>query len=237
MNFRYFPYDKQQCNLKFGSWLYLGATVNMTIMPSATNDTADLRWYQYANDFKLISTKGVRGTQELACCPGYEWVDITYTINMKRVSSAYSVKLVLPAVLTGFLILATFLLPPASYEKITLSGLIFIALLLQLIYLHDIVPASGDTILGEYLGFALFIDFFAVIFAVVSYNITDTRMKEPGPADLSEQAQIEGSLNDLKRLVPKGFRKEWLRHWDVVGFAVFSIVFIIGLAIVLGRRG
>ncbi|XP_072024033.1 neuronal acetylcholine receptor subunit alpha-2-like isoform X2 [Amphiura filiformis] len=225
MNLRYFPYDEQRCSLKYGSWAHDMSLINLTSMNSAI-DMEDLR---PSADFRVINNKAVLNLKQYPCCPNEIWSDITFSMSLKRTSSAYSAKLVLPSVLTGFLILLTFLLPPASHEKITLCGITFLALLLLLVYLQSIVPASGDTILGEYLAFALFIDFFAMILAVVSYNL-HVRKSQP------VTKMLEGDDHDLNIQMPAKPKRAWLRYLDMASFVIFSIVFIVGLAIMLGRR-
>ncbi|XP_072015975.1 neuronal acetylcholine receptor subunit alpha-9-like [Amphiura filiformis] len=232
MDLKFFPYDNQVCPLIFGSWHHHVDVLNLT----QSSLLADLSYHFPSSDFELTKISSKRNVVKYDCCPE-KYVDITYTLHLKRVSSAYSVKLVLPAALTGFLILATFLLPPASYEKITLCGLIFIALLLQLIYLHDIVPASGRTILGDYFAFALFINFFATIIAVVSYNVhvrSSPKMQQHSSIMMKE---MEGDDGDLRMKMPQDRKREFLRYVDFVCFVIFGIIFVVGLAIILGRRG
>ncbi|XP_072024036.1 neuronal acetylcholine receptor subunit alpha-6-like [Amphiura filiformis] len=225
MNLRYFPYDEQKCSLKYGSWAHDASLID--IIPMAS--TIDMDHFYPSGDFRAVNEQSQKHTIVYPCCPNEFWIDITFSMSLKRTSSAYSVKLVLPSVLTGFLILLTFLLPPASHEKITLCGIIFLALLLLLVYLQSIVPASGDTILGEYLAFALFIDFFATILAVVSYNL-HVKISQP------VTKMLEGDDQDLNIQMPADTKSAWLRYLDMASFVVFSIVFIVGLAIMLGRR-
>ncbi|XP_072016465.1 neuronal acetylcholine receptor subunit alpha-2-like isoform X2 [Amphiura filiformis] len=234
MDLKFFPYDNQVCPLifGFGSWHHHEDVLRLT----QSSPLADLSYHNPSSDFELTNISSKRNVKKYDCCP-QKYATITYTLHLKRVSSAYNVKLVLPAALTGFLTLVTFLLPPASYEKITLCGLIFIALLLQLIYLHDIVPASGDTILGDYFAFALFIDFFATIIAVVSYNVhvrSPPKMQQHSSIMMKE---MEGDDSDFRMKMPQDSKREFLRYVDFVCFVIFGIIFVVGLAIILGRRG
>ena len=164
----YFPYDQQKCALKFGSWTHDEAKLNATVMQDGVVDLAD---HNPSQDFVLTKATGKRNSMSYPCCPSEHYIDVTYSMTLDRYSKAYTAKLVIPSVLAGFLILATFLLPSGSFEKISLCGNLFIVFVLLLIYLQSIVPASGDTIIGEYLAFAICINFFATIIAVVSYNI------------------------------------------------------------------
>ncbi|XP_072048934.1 acetylcholine receptor subunit alpha-like [Amphiura filiformis] len=233
MDFKFFPFDEQVCELLFGSWHYTGDVLNLT----QSTDVVDLLYYKQSGSFEITDSSAVRREVKYPCCPE-SFIDITYTLYLKRVSGAYSVKLVIPAALSGFLILATFLLPPASCEKITLCGLIFVALLLQLIYLHDIVPASGDTILGDYFAFALFIDFFATIIAVVSYHVHGgSPMTQQSSAIEMKQMDAQSEDGTLgKKLLKDGKKREYLRYMDFVCFVIFGIILVIGMGIILGLR-
>ena len=182
MNLRYFPYDQQLCSMKFGSWVHDGNSLNLTVMQSGVVDLED---HNPSQDFVLVNVTGKRNVIQYPCC--YEsYIDVTYSIQLQRYSKAYTAKLMIPSVLAGFMILATFLLPPRSFEKITLCGILFLAFILLLIYLQSLVPGSGDTILGEYFAFAIFINFFATIIAVVSYNINNA---------VSAGSKPEGMIN------------------------------------------
>ena len=142
------------------------------------------------NDFKITKLESdAHEWEEFE----WEWASADYSIDLERISSAYSVKLVLPAVLTGFLILLTFLLPPASQEKITLAGLILLCHIFQLLYLQDLVPASGNTMLGDFLSFALCVDFFAILLAALSYYVHSKNAGE-GSMTTDEEGKKDVSL-------------------------------------------
>ncbi|XP_072015970.1 acetylcholine receptor subunit alpha-like [Amphiura filiformis] len=226
-DFKYFPYDEQVCSLKFASWHHNGFVINLTQSVYAV----DLSSFHRSNDFIVVEAFAARHVVKYDCCPE-PYIDITYRLLLKREASAYTIRLVYPAALTGFLILATFLLPSASYEKITLCGLIFIALLIQLIYLHNIVPASGDTILGDCFAFALFVDFFATIIAVVSYHV---HARSASTKKSSNMIEIDDG--DLRPELQHNRKRDFSRYLDFISFAVFGIVFVVGLAIISGRRG
>ena len=105
MNLRFFPYDTQKCRLTFGSWIHNSRDLNITDIP----DNVDVVFSEYgylANDFLFLRATGERIAQAFDCCPN-EYVTVRYTIHLKRVSGAYGLKLVLPAVISGFLVLAS----------------------------------------------------------------------------------------------------------------------------------
>ena len=167
LDLRYFPYDKQTCTFSFGSFTYWTDVIKL--VPSVSLETTHY-YNQRMNDFKITKLDANAHEWEEY---QWEWASADYSVDLERISSAYSVKLVLPAVVTGFLVLLTFLLPPSSQEKITLAGLILLCHVLQLLYLQDLVPASGNTMLGDFLSFALCVDFCAILLAVLSYHVNN----------------------------------------------------------------
>ena len=166
MDLKYFPYDTQECYIKFGSYHYTSQYLNLTA--SRYTDTSRIK---SAKDFQIQNFTVERSEWSPRWIKPYAFIFVTYTVSLSRSSGAYSAKLVLPSVLTGFLILATFLLPSHSYEKITLCGTLFLCLLVLMAFYHMAVPSTGSTILGQYLAFALCIDFFATIMAALSYKL------------------------------------------------------------------
>ncbi|XP_072026054.1 neuronal acetylcholine receptor subunit alpha-2-like [Amphiura filiformis] len=234
MDLTYFPYDKQSCNIEFGSYLYTTEHINLTASRYMGTNASRVT---SAKDFKITTLGVQRNEKSFRFIAPYAFVDVTYTIELKRLSSAYSTKFVLPSVLTSFLILATFLLPTASKEKITLCSILFLCLLLLTAFLHTIVPSTGETVLGQLLAFSLFVDFFATIMAVVSYNIKINGMiLTPKKYDIMLQDTTMDGDSGGKVQTPPSRKLAWLRFIDVISFIVFSIVFVIGLAAILNQR-
>ena len=50
IDIRWFPFDDQKCKLKFGSWTYDGAKLNLT----AKKDSIDITTYQPSGEWDLI---------------------------------------------------------------------------------------------------------------------------------------------------------------------------------------
>ncbi|XP_072048883.1 acetylcholine receptor subunit alpha-like 2 [Amphiura filiformis] len=230
MDLSYFPYDTQTCSLKMGSWHYHSETLNLSL----SSAKPDLSHFKRINDFTLLEVKQQRNLRTYPCCQE-EYIDVTYSFILKRQSSAYSAKLVLPSVLAGFLVLGTFLVPNTSCERLTLCIVLFLCIVHLLTYLHDIIPTSGESILGCYLAFALFLDFFAIILAIISYNLQrSTRAMQELRGEMENDVDGE---NELKIRKPPNRKKGFMRFFDFGCFILFAVTFIIGLAVILGRRG
>ena len=154
----YFPYDSQECSIKMGSWHYHSGTLNLTV-------SSDRLLYQYTfiNDFILTNYGFVR--------IAHKYIAARYYVVMKRVPPAYCMKLVLPSLLAGFLVVGTFLVPNSSNERLTLCAALFLCLVILHAILHDIIPKNSVTILGYCLTFSLSVDFFAIILAITSFQL------------------------------------------------------------------
>ena len=67
-----------------------------------------------------VEVKPVRNVVKYACCPE-QYVDITFTIHIRRLTLYYGFNIIIPCALTSVLALATFLQPPDAGEKIGLG--------------------------------------------------------------------------------------------------------------------
>lgn len=64
--------------------------------------------------------KGKRNEVHYKCCE-YPYIDITYTLHIRRRTLFYGFNLILPCFLVNVLAVLVFLLPADSGERITLS--------------------------------------------------------------------------------------------------------------------
>ena len=68
----------------------------------------------------LPGSPAARHTQFYSCCKN-EFVDIRFTLHLRRRTVYYGFNLIIPCVLISTLALLTFLLPPDAGEKISLG--------------------------------------------------------------------------------------------------------------------
>ncbi|CAH1797308.1 unnamed protein product [Owenia fusiformis] len=119
INIRWFPFDDQLCTMKFGSWTYDGSKINLTLLGTAGNTgEGDISTYQPSGEWDLIGVSGIRNVEKYDCCPD-PYLDITYTINIRRRKLYYIFNLAIPCFLLSSLTLLCFYLPPDSGEKLT----------------------------------------------------------------------------------------------------------------------
>lgn len=72
------------------------------------------------NETKKTGMPGIKNTINYACCPE-PYVDITFTIQIRRRTLYYFFNLIVPCVLISSMALLGFTLPPDSGEKLTLG--------------------------------------------------------------------------------------------------------------------
>ncbi|XP_035894998.1 neuronal acetylcholine receptor subunit alpha-7 isoform X6 [Anopheles stephensi] len=113
----WFPFDDQHCEMKFGSWTYDGNQLDLVLN---SDDGGDLSDFITNGEWYLIGMPGKKNTITYQCCPE-PYVDITFTIQIRRRTLYYFFNLIVPCVLISSMALLGFTLPPDSGEKLTLG--------------------------------------------------------------------------------------------------------------------
>nr|BBE49564.1 nicotinic acetylcholine receptor alpha6 subunit 5 [Nilaparvata lugens] len=117
MDITWFPFDDQNCKMKFGSWTYDGSQLQLELKSEEGGDLSDFitngEWY-------LLGMPGVKNVLTYQCCPE-SYIDVTFTIQIRRRTLYYFFNLIVPCVLISSMALLGFTLPPDSGEKLTLG--------------------------------------------------------------------------------------------------------------------
>ncbi|CAG0912692.1 unnamed protein product [Notodromas monacha] len=113
----WFPFDDQQCEMKFGSWTYDGFQIELNLKDENGGDTSN---YITNGEWDLINVPGKKNVMTYACCPA-PYIDITFVIHIRRRTLYYCTNLIVPCVLISSMTLLGFTLPPDSGEKLTLG--------------------------------------------------------------------------------------------------------------------
>lgn len=147
INVAYFPFDKQNCSLKFGSWTYGGDRLTMT----SESDSADLSMFIPNGEWHLIAMPSKLNKVFYNCCK-HPFYDVTLNLIIKRKPLYYVFNLILPCALIATLTLLKFFLPPESGEKVGLGITVLLAMTVFLLLVADTLPATSDDIplLGQY---------------------------------------------------------------------------------------
>ncbi|CAN7987841.1 unnamed protein product [Ixodes pacificus] len=164
----WFPFDDQKCDLKFGSWTYNGYQLDLRVK---SDEGGDLSSYISNGEWDLIAVPGIRNEKEYACCPE-PYIDITYTIHIRRRTLYYGFNLIIPCVLISSMTLLGFTLPPDTGERLTLGVTILLSLTVFMLQLAETMPPTSDavSIIGTYFACIMIMVAFSVVMTVVVLN-------------------------------------------------------------------
>ncbi|XP_068698594.1 acetylcholine receptor subunit alpha-1-B-like [Montipora foliosa] len=142
INVRYFPFDEQHCELKFGSWTYDANRVDIV----TEGPSADTKTTQVNGEWDLVDFPCQRNELYYECCPNQPYSDVTCTLSLRRRTMYFFVNLIVPCLLITLLSLLSFFLPSEAGERITLVITNMLALTVFMLIVADILPATSEVV-------------------------------------------------------------------------------------------
>ena len=194
INVEFFPFDQQDCFMKFGCWTHDGDEVdlqhiwqhkgtfvsdNLTVILEGV----DLCEYGQNVEWDIINVTASRRRKFYPCCKE-PYLDLTFNITLRRRTLFYTINLILPCVAISALTVLVFYLPSDSGEKITLSISILLALTVFFLLLSDINPPTSIVIplIGKYLLFTMIVVSMSIFLTVYTLSI---RFRSPSTHEMS----------------------------------------------------
>uniref|UniRef100_H2YDT4 Uncharacterized protein n=1 Tax=Ciona savignyi TaxID=51511 RepID=H2YDT4_CIOSA len=164
----YFPFDTQNCTMKFGSWTYDKARVNLVIK----GNEANRKEYWESGEWELLDVLGYRHERKYNCCPEI-YPDVTYSFHIRRLPLFYMINLIIPCLLISFLTVLVFYLPSDCGEKITLCISVLLSLTVFLLVITEIIPSTSLVIplIGQYLLFTMIFVTLSIVITVFVLNV------------------------------------------------------------------
>ncbi|CAF1126145.1 unnamed protein product [Adineta steineri] len=176
IDIEFYPFDIQNCTLKFGTWTYHGLLVNLQFLTNNESSVLERGWdledYTPSIEWEITNLRAIRHEIVYACCVEV-YLDLTFTCIVQRKPLFYIVNLIIPCFNISVLAVLVFLLPSDSKKKITLSISILVALLVFYLLLIELIPPTSVVIplLGKYLLFTLVIVNLSIIITIITLNI------------------------------------------------------------------
>ncbi|XP_072906480.1 neuronal acetylcholine receptor subunit alpha-2-like [Hemitrygon akajei] len=164
----FFPFDQQNCRMKFGSWTHDKSKIDLRFM----DRKVDLKDYWESGEWAIVNAVGTYNSEKYDCC--YEvYVDITYSFIIRRMPLFYTVNLIIPCLLISCLTVLVFYLPSGCGEKITLCISVLLSLTVFLLLITEIIPSTSLVIplIGEYLLFTMIFVTLSIIITVFVLNV------------------------------------------------------------------
>ncbi|KAH0619871.1 hypothetical protein JD844_014243 [Phrynosoma platyrhinos] len=162
----YFPFDLQNCSMKFGSWTYDGSQVDIILV----DEEVDKRDFFDNGEWEIVAATGIRGNRTDGCC----WYPfITYSFIIRRLPLFYTLFLIIPCIGLSFLTVLVFYLPSYEGEKISLCTSVLVSLTVFLLVIEEIIPSSSKVIplIGEYLVFTMIFVTLSIVITVFAINV------------------------------------------------------------------
>ncbi|GMR30088.1 hypothetical protein PMAYCL1PPCAC_00283, partial [Pristionchus mayeri] len=189
IDIEYFPYDSQECSMKFGGWSYNGFLLDVRQIPSKNNSIKtmydkdhkeyhflergmDLSAFYPSLEWDLLKLTSKRHEQLYPGCCGQEfYIDVTFDIKLRRKTLFYTVNLVIPCMLIAILTTFVYYIPPIEH-KMTFSISILVTLTVFYLVLIELIPPTSLVIplIGKYLLFTMFLVSLSIIFSVITLN-------------------------------------------------------------------
>uniref|UniRef100_A0A4W3GUV2 Cholinergic receptor, nicotinic, alpha 5 n=1 Tax=Callorhinchus milii TaxID=7868 RepID=A0A4W3GUV2_CALMI len=162
----FFPFDLQNCSMKFSSWTYDGSQVDIKLVDKQVDKTD----FFDNGEWEIISATGHKGNRT----DDYYWYPhITYSFVIRRLPLFYTLFLIIPCIGLSFLTILVFYLPSNAREKISLCTSVLVSLTVFLLVIEEIIPSSSKVIplIGEYLVFTMFFVTLSIVITVFTINI------------------------------------------------------------------
>ncbi|XP_033729077.1 neuronal acetylcholine receptor subunit beta-2-like [Pecten maximus] len=142
INIRYFPFDKQTCDIKFGVWTSPLSEVDVEI----GSDGILLDEYQPNGEWDLLTTSAEASESQ------QDGAIVTFSITVKRKPQYILYNVVLPIIMLSLLSVFVFALPVDSGEKIGYIMTVYLAFAVFLTIVSASLPVSSSmSLLSMYL--------------------------------------------------------------------------------------
>uniref|UniRef100_A0A1I7X6B9 Ligand-gated ion channel 4 n=1 Tax=Heterorhabditis bacteriophora TaxID=37862 RepID=A0A1I7X6B9_HETBA len=166
---RYYPFDDQECDLKFASWSHDISEIDLKL----NTDKGDLSSYMNNSEFDLLDMIAIRETVKFPSDTQSYWPTIVIRIQMHRRPLFYVFNHIIPCVLISSMAVLGFLMPPETGEKI---NMIITTLLSMGVYLQSItesIPPTSEAVplIGMYYVSSLFMVCLATCVNVITLNM------------------------------------------------------------------
>ncbi|XP_062380405.1 neuronal acetylcholine receptor subunit alpha-3-like [Sardina pilchardus] len=168
MDITYFPFDYQNCSMKFGSWTYDKAKIDLVLIGSKVN----LKDFWESGEWEIIDAPGYKHDIKYNCCEEI-YPDITYSFYIRRLPLFYTINLIIPCLLISFLTVLVFYLPSDCGEKVTLCISVLLSLTVFLLVITETIPSTSLVIplIGEYLLFTMIFVTLSIVITVFVLNV------------------------------------------------------------------
>ena len=151
MSLTSFPFDRQNCTLRYGSWSYDGTRIDLNIPPIGHAKAFDVTTEFHKNgEWRLLSTDIILKIAKYGTVP---WPELYFSFQIERKATFYVATLLVPYYVISGLSCVVFFIQPEAGEKVNLAITTLLSLVVFNEYVESIVPPSADNfpLLGKFI--------------------------------------------------------------------------------------
>ena len=139
---KFFPFDMQQCQMKFGSWTY--NSFQMNLLKKA--EDPDLSTFIQNEQWTLVYAVTRRHNVKYECCPE-TYPDVTFYFGLERKPLYYIYNLIMPCVILSSLSLLGFFMPyDVGVVKVSLSVTLILSQTVFLLLVAEMMPRTSEEV-------------------------------------------------------------------------------------------
>ncbi|CAH1802893.1 unnamed protein product [Owenia fusiformis] len=163
-----FPFDTQRCPIQYGSWMLTGNQLDLF----TREDHGDYKVFLQHGEWNLLEFPAKRNVMFYNCCPD-PYVDLTYTMVLKRKPLFYIYNLIIPCGLLLIVSIMGFLMPIASGTRAPLSIMVLLSMTVLQLNVSSTIPIQSENtpLISQYIGYILLMMSLNVILTIGSLNI------------------------------------------------------------------
>ncbi|XP_038075477.1 neuronal acetylcholine receptor subunit alpha-10-like [Patiria miniata] len=168
---KFFPFDYQECSMKFGSWTYNSFQMNL----DKSVDDADLSTYVPNEQWNLTYAVVRRHKIKYICCP-QEYHDVTFYFGLQRKPLYYIYNLIMPCILLSSLAMLGFFMPyDVGVVKVSLSITLILSLTVFLLLVAEMMPRTSEEVplIGQYYAATMFLISISTAMNVFVLNVNE----------------------------------------------------------------
>ncbi|XP_014268561.2 acetylcholine receptor subunit delta [Maylandia zebra] len=221
INVRYFPFDWQNCTLKFTSLTYNAKEIRMLLKEEYAGEVANytVEWvvidpasFTENGEWEIVHRPAKRNIYKHIPMDSNKHQDITFYLIIKRKPLFYIVNIIIPCVLISFLACLVYYLPADSGEKMTLSISVLLAQSVFLLLISQRLPETSMSVplIVKYLMFIMVLVTVVVLNCVVVLNL---HFRTPSTHVMTEWTK-RFFLERLPRLLLMSHPAEAEPAWD-----------------------
>jgi len=170
IDIQYFPFDTQNCKIMFGSWTFDGGKLDLEFYQNKSS--VDLAAFTTNGEYELVSANAAKNVIKYSCCPN-PYIDLTYTMKIRRKPLFYMNNLILPCIVLALLTSVSFMFPPETGERISLVITVLLGMTVFMIVFTEAIPATSDVtpLIGTYFAVVLFEIAFCLLATIVPLRL------------------------------------------------------------------